>query len=1021
MKRLNAHDPLRTSVRGFPGTGARVINVALPLALSWLMLSCHKGQGTAPAAPPGNSAGAPNAGAGGGGGDSNTGAGAPGGDASGTVATPGGGSGSAPPDVGGPPPPSTGGTGAAVIPYARNSLAPLYQLTPRAEYGRIAQAGVQMQDSDFTSNQVVASAAQKLDEIGASLNPPRQIITSAEDRDRAQGIPFRGNPSDVKMVTLDSGVQKLYVPLGGDVMTPGNEVAVVVNGTTTSRIKVGVRPQRVAVHPAGLVFVCNQYSNFISIIDPRTDQPLPAKGGAAEIPTQYFCADLAFVPKNPAAPDNDHQWLYVANRWRRSVLKYSADVIRDPTSNRPVAVLQSAAELAPDRPALAEITGVGSNPFRLALSQQQDALFVANNKGGDLARIELSSDRVTGTTKINAPSADVVNIADLLFVPTMMIDRGLLAADDVHPAQVLADPVVVTGLDGQQHTAHPGALFDGSRSYNFEDVRNGLMQLDFFLKQASQQVYYTDDVSPEPNYVKQQKVLAGSLPSAIARNAAGTSIFVALGGSALVQELSVNTASRPFTLTPARTFSTGARPFALALDEKNQRLYVANWGQETLDAFDLTTGNRLSSTDLGYANPTYPATNVERGELFYYDTRWSNNGRKSCASCHFDELDIDGFGYSNGAQAPTVLHQVKPNHNLATTDSYFWNGSFADGNYTSLAFFAQTRTNCEIVEFGMVEGPGSDPNIRIGDPNNTFTNGQDDQCRPQSAGPSALANQAQIDAVDKAEKQIAAQQIQAITGFDRETLSRFIDFYDVSELRLPPNPLRQLYDANQLDPGLMAKIKEGHDIFAGTCGTCHDPSSTRHPFTDGLNHGAAADWTRRFVDTYRTDPIVTQAIGSFPQTMLDALAPSTADHEVNIYLDPIEFFIPFCFDSSNCLEFDDPLTVRGTRTEEARRLSLLVSFNLADPDRGFIPGNVRGAPQINTPSLRGVWTQVGLLRMAEARSVREAVLGPGHAALRPGETGYAIDALGNMDVHGATSRLKPDQVDALYWFVQSIQ
>ena len=42
------------------------------------------------------------------------------------------------------------------------------------------------------------------------------------------------------------------------------------------------------------------------------------------------------------------------------------------------------------------------------------------------------------------------------------------------------------------------------------------------------------------------------------------------------------------------------------------------------------------------------------------------------------------------------MHQVKPNHNLLTTNSYFWNGSFGDGNYTSLAFAAQTRTNCEL-------------------------------------------------------------------------------------------------------------------------------------------------------------------------------------------------------------------------------------------------------------------------------------------------------------------------------------
>src|SRR5262249_8776909 len=155
-----------------------------------------------------------------------------------------------------------------------------------------------------------------------------------------------------------------------------------------------------------------------------------------------------------------------------------------------------------------------------------------------------------------------------------------------------------------------------------------------------------------------------------------------------------------------------------------------------------------------------------RGELFYYDAGWSNNQRKACASCHFDELDTDGIGFANGATTPNAPHQVKPNHNLATTDSYFWNGSVGDGNHTPRAFPAHNPTNCEVVEFGLVEGPGSNAGGRVGDPNNRVTNGQDAQCRPQPNGPSSLANQAQIDNVKKAELAIRDQQIQQATGLD---------------------------------------------------------------------------------------------------------------------------------------------------------------------------------------------------------------------------------------------------------------
>jgi len=631
---------------------------------------------------------------------------------------------------------------------------------------------------------------------------------------------------------------------------------------------------------------------------------------------------------------------------------------------------------------------------------------------------------------INAPSADVVNIQDLLFVPTVMPDRGYLATNDSVPQQVAAAPLQLMGIDGQSHLAHPGALFDNTKAYNFEDLRNGLYQLDFNLAQVPQtnqaqtsNVYYTDDISPEANFNSKQKVLTGAVPTTIVRNAAGTQIFLAEGGSDMVQQLNVNTGARPFTVTKGRVFRTGRRPFGLALNEKANQLLVSDWGGERLEIFDLGSGNRVANIDLGYAQPEYPASNVEKGELFFYNASWSNNGRKTCAHCHFDELDTDGVPYGNGATAPTAPHQVKPNHNLATTDSYFWNGSFGDGNYTSVAFAAQTRTNCEAVEFGLDEGPASDPNARIGDPNNKVTNGQDSQCRPVDGGLGTLANQNQINAVKAAELQIRDNQILQATGLNAVALSRVIDFYSVSELRLPPNPLHQMYKASQLDTSVKAEIDQGKALFQSSgCATCHDPNNTRHPFADGLNHGTKADWISRFINTYQFDARVSALLPNlFPQTFLQANAPSINDHEVNVHLDPIDFFIPFCPLLNNCQEFDDPLVVRGNQTEETRRLNLLITVNLADPDRGFIPGNVRGAPQINTPSLRGVWTQANLLHNGFGRTIKESIVGPGHPSLQQGEFGWAVDVRGNFDVHGATKALSPDQVKALVRYVENIE
>src|SRR5262249_42719781 len=163
--------------------------------------------------------------------------------------------------------------------------------------------------------------------------------------------------------------------------------------------------------------------------------------------------------------------------------------------------------------------------------------------------------------------------------------------------------------------------------------------------------------------------------------------------------------------------------------------------------------------------------------------------------------------------------------------------SFGDGNYTSLAFFAQTRTNCEVVEFALVEGPGKAPTDRVGDPNNAFTDGNDKNCQPSGLSSFLPKNQDTINTTDNAQKAIAAQKSQQITGLDRETLSRLMAFYDVAELRLAPNPLHQLFQANALDPTTQAEITQGQKVFGQAgCGNCHDPNSLRHPFADGLDH-----------------------------------------------------------------------------------------------------------------------------------------------------------------------------------------
>ncbi|MEO7731313.1 MAG: cytochrome c peroxidase, partial [Kofleriaceae bacterium] len=923
-------------------------------------------------------------------------------------------------------------------------MPPVYQLTPNTEYGKFTIGGIQMADSDFEliGGGFAQSASGKLDEIaqqiGVETGGPAPTIIGPLDRLRAQAIPFRGNPGDVKVLSVaGSGDRIAYSPLGGDFMTPGNEVSAInlSRGNARTIIKVGVRPVRVAVHPAGLIFVCNQYSNYISVIDPAKNQLLVNGTKPVEVKTEFFCGDLTFVPRSIATPDNDKQDLYVANGWRGSVLKYSIDVVRSPLDNRIVDIrrIEPPAMGAESKPS-ATIPGCGKNPYRLSLSQDLKSIFVANNRGGEIGKLDITTNSCTRTA-VKGPIPIVVQANDILVMGTTTLDRGYPSRQEAQanqvPTQILAPPFESTGIDGAKHVTHPGAQFDNTKAMNFEDLRNGLLTMDLQLRSPQ---YYTDDISAEPNFAAAQKVIAGALPQDIVVNKAGTKAFVALSGSDQIQQFDI--VAGQFRLKKGATpvIKTGIRPYALFLDEKANQILVANWGGETLEVFDATSGAAIGAAiDLGYAAAgaaKYPATTIEKGEFLFFNTAWSNNGRKSCASCHFEELLGDGIEYANGATAPDSPHKIPNNWNLATTDSYFWNGSFSNGSYAALASDFQTRSNCELIAFGYIEGISSNPAARVGDPNNKNTLGApgDQLCRPITvAGQVLAANFSTILQQIGVTKNVRDANIQTATvlagGLNFAQAARDTDFYSASELRLPPNPLTYLNKNDQLDPATKAKLATGKALFTSAgCANCHNPGDTRHPFTDGLNHGPGANWVQDFITRYSQDPRLLAIIPAIPAQMIAANHPNAVlDRAINVHLDPVDFFVPGCFDINTCLVFEDPLLAARDSQTETDRLVALTTVNLANPDRGYMPGNVKGKPQANTPSIRGIWWQPNYLRHGLARSIGEAILGPGHPALKPGELGFAIDVLGNLDVHGTTSTMSQADFDALVTYVSAIE
>jgi hypothetical protein len=666
---------------------------------------------------------------------------------------------------------------------------------------------------------------------------------------------------------------------------------------------------------------------------------------------------------------------------------------------------------------------------------------------------------------VGAPAVDIIEVQNSVFVSTTTPDRGLLAQDEQIPSAFEQAPVSTTGLDGSSVVAHQGQLLDRTKAYNFEDIHNSIVALPANINQQNifQQTIFTDAASVEENFQDNQKVIRATLTGDMQTD--GQTVFVVGEGNDLIQQLDVNGAAAfPLDEIVGAEFPTGFTPKASFLDLEADELVAVTWGGGLLETFSLVDFSPLLQVDLGYAidnengvvdGAEYPCNDFEIGQWAYITTEYSNNGFKSCVSCHRDELLGDGGGWSNGVTAPTTYHKVIPSYNQTTTGNYFWTGTFSNDSYLSLAFSAQTRTNCELQVFGLTEGPGVPSNQRVGDANIADRAGLGNlaACQfnnvvqatglpenffevivPEINNQKALADDFITATVQGLINKQNAQNNDPDRPLTRVEVSRLMDWWMVSEVRLPPNPSYWLNKWGQSGQEVQDLIAKGEGLFSQAgCNKCHDPNNARAPFTDGLNHGRGAEWSRDFIDRYSGDDRVNFDIA---QEMLkaDAQDGSTADvsEEINLNLE-MDTFMPFAFNEEDALEFEDPLNQIGDIDAETFLLQRL-DINLLDAERGYPPGAIVGLPKINTPALYGVWWNPNYLHHAMAKTFREAITGPGHAALRPDlflmnmahpdlgteERGWAFNAANSLEAHGVTANLSDGDLKALEYYVYSL-
>jgi len=152
-----------------------------------------------------------------------------------------------------------------------------------------------------------------------------------------------------------------------------------------------------------------------------------------------------------------------------------------------------------------------------------------------------------------------------------------------------------------------------------------------------------DLLKPNTNPPSQIKSIAHWLQYPIGQpgNAAGDpgAMVVAANGEVFVCLCGTNQVAHDKNLYNQLTRHTVQQhPVALALDENQNFLYVANQFSDSISVLNRSKNKITQTISLG---PTPPLTRAQQGETLFYDARLSLHGWYSCHSCHPD-------GHTNG-------------------------------------------------------------------------------------------------------------------------------------------------------------------------------------------------------------------------------------------------------------------------------------------------------------------------------------------------------------------------------------
>jgi hypothetical protein len=339
------------------------------------------------------------------------------------------------------------------------------------------------------------------------------------------------------------------------------------------------------------------------------------------------------------------------------------------------------------------VSNPGSHPKDLALSPDENHLFIGNTGTQDLSVIDLRTHREAGGIFLQnlASHIEVVSHPEgdgnLLVALSLGVGFGAPKSRDPLGAEtwnkqnsaaqftVLRDPETTDALPlEKQFVMGSFDAVDGTWNFKMRDIQNDLIAIDLDRlkipeRESAENLEYillANTYEAHPDWVRYTSDSAeatvgdikGDIPPQLQRVPGafpewsvsdGEYLYVSMAGTFEVIQWKIHWGIREPSnlLEPVRSFSTGLRPMGLALGVQGTSseglLFCANQLSETVSFIDLKTGER---EDVIVGNLKRPVldTDAEKGELVVHSSVFTSDGDTSCLHCHYRDTG-DGRGW----------------------------------------------------------------------------------------------------------------------------------------------------------------------------------------------------------------------------------------------------------------------------------------------------------------------------------------------------------------------------------------